>query len=298
VSQLHDLLEAFATDRRGDGQRPSGILSYVQRLKRFDVWLKGKPVDQLSWIVITDYRNELAEHCNISTVETAMVTIRAFCRWAVDRGHLANDVSAKVRVPRRPQAMPKPLSPDELAALWAALSDDETVSDQTQWAIRRNRLVCSLMYYAGLRKGEVARLRYGDCSLRTRTITIRASKSNDRVIPIHPALLIELTDWPVGKNDDSVVRSWRGGGFTGVGGLGHIFEVWLPYRGVVISSHRLRHSFATEYLRATKDIRGLQSLLGHRSLETTQIYTQVTGDEHRANIAKLPTLNTFGGSPL
>ncbi len=292
MPHVRDLLDAFAADRRGDGQRPTGVLSYVQRLRRFDAWLKGTPVGDLSWVIITDYRNDLSLRCNISTVETAMVTVRAFCRWCVERGHLATDVSAKVRVPRRPTSLPKPLGPDELAALWAALSDDDTLGERERWIIRRNRLVVSLMYYAGLRLGETTRLRYNECSLRTRTITIRGSKSGDRSVPMHPELLIELADWPIGAKDDTVVRSWRGGSLT-TGGLAHIFEVWLPERGIVISAHRLRHSFATEYLRATKDLRGLQTLMGHRSLETTQIYTQVTGDEQRANIARVPSLKTF-----
>jgi site-specific recombinase XerD len=292
MTQVRDLLEAFATDRRGDGQRPAGITEYVSRLRRFDRWLKGRTVDQLSWVVITDYRNELAQRCAVSTVETMMVSIRAFCRWAVERGHLAEDVSAKVRVPRRPKALPKPLNPDELAALWAALTADARVTEQALWVVRRNRLVVSLMYYAGLRLSEVSRLIYKDCSTRTRTITVRDSKSGDRAIPMHPELVIELLNWPEGKRHDPVVRSWRGGGMT-AGGVAHIFEVWLPERGVFISAHRLRHSFATEYLRATKDLRGLMTLMGHRSLETTQIYTEVLGDEQRANIAQVPALKTF-----
>jgi site-specific recombinase XerD len=290
-------LDAFALDRRGDGMRLSGVTEYVARLRRFDAWLKGKPVDQLSWIVITDYRNELTLRCGPGYVQTIMITIRAFCQWAVKRGHLAEDVSANVKVPRRKRGIPKPISPEDLALLWKALGDDESLSDQERWTIRRNRLAISLMYYAGLRLGETTRLLYNDCSLQTRTITIRESKGEDRAVPIHPELFLELASWPQGKRDDTVIRSWRGGNIS-PGGLAHVFEFWLPARGVHISAHRLRHSFATEYLRATKDIRGLQGLLGHRSLETTQIYTQVTGDEQRANIAKLPTLATFGGASL
>ena len=203
MTQVRDLLDAFATDRRGDGQRQSGVNAYVKRLRGFDVWLKGKPVDQLSWVVITDYRNELAQRCAIPTVETAMVTIRAFCRWCVDRGHLREDVSAKVRVPRRPPALPKPLGPDELAALWGLMTDDETVSDRERWIVRRNRLVVCLIYYAGLRRGEVARLRWSACSLRTRTITIYGSKSGDRAVPIHPEL---LTSWRIGRRVRMIVR--------------------------------------------------------------------------------------------
>jgi site-specific recombinase XerD len=268
------------------------VKAYVKRLKAFDAWLNGKPVDQLSWVVITDYRNEMAQRCRIPTVETAMVTIRAFCRWAVLRGHLTEDVSAQVKVPRRPPALPKPLDADELAALWRVLADDDTLSDHDRWIIRRNRLVVCLMYYAGLRLSEVARLRHKVCSQRTRTITIYDSKSGDRTVPMHDDLADELANWTSNKRESPVVLSWRGGGITS-GGIAHIFEVWLPKRGIVISAHRLRHSFATEFLRATKDIRGLQVLMGHRSLETTQIYTKVVADEQRANIAKLPRLATF-----
>jgi len=289
---VRELLEDFATDRRGEGKRPGGVKAYIKRLKAFDAWLDGVPVENLSWMLIADYRNELAGRCAIPTVETMMVTIRAFCRWATDHGYLAEDVSARVKVPRRRPALPKPLSATELAALWRVLTDDESLDDRERWIIRRNRLAVSLMYYAGLRRSEVARLRWGTVSLRNRTLTVHDSKSGDRAIPIHPELLLELANWPAGRRTDPVVLSWRGGAMT-PGGIGHIFEIWLPERGVVISAHRLRHSFATEYLRATRDIRGLMDLLGHRSLETTQIYTQVVADEHRANIGRVPSLSTF-----
>jgi integrase len=290
--QICDLLEEFAADRRGDGRRPAGVKGYVKRMRAFDTWLK-RPLEQLSWSIITDYRNELAGRCAVATVETSMVTIRAFCRWAVDRGYLVDDVSARVKIPRRPPALPRPVPPDDLARLWAALADDESADDRGQWIIRRNRLIISLMYYAGLRRGEVARLLWGACSLRTRTLMIYDSKSGDRAVPMHPHLVVELASWPAGRRADPVVRSWRGGPLT-PDGIGRIFEQWLPARAsVVISAHRLRHSFATEYLRATKDLRGLQTLMGHRSLETTQIYTLVCADDQRANIAQVPPLATF-----
>lgn len=145
------------------------------------------------------------------------------------------------------------------------------------------------MLFGGLRISEAAALRWREVDLDAATLMVIDGKGGkDRMVPLHPTLLNELTrveaprkTWTVaGKPDGSPVKQKS---------LAHIFERWLPGFGLNISAHQLRHSFATELLRAGADLRSIQELLGHTSLETTQRYLTLSNHQLRVAVDKLPS---------
>jgi site-specific recombinase XerD len=109
----------------------------------------------------------------------------------------------------------------------------------------------------------------------------------DRSVPLHAILLAELAAAPPHRPNWAVAGKADGSGMT-VKSMAHIFERWLPERGLAISAHQLRHSFATELLRKRADIREIQELLGHESLETTQRYLALDPERLRAAVELLP----------
>ena len=231
-----------------------------------------------------------------STVETHLTALRAFALWATRAGHMPGDPTAGITWPRRIRPAPKPLTPSELARLWSILAD-EPEGYIEQWRHRRNRLAILLLYYAGLRRGEAARLRVADVNLTSALLTIRYSKSSDRAVAVHPELLAALAEACAGRRQsDPVLQSEHGPVMTSAD-VGKIFEGWLVRRGLRITAHRLRHTFATQIYRRSRDLLALQQALGHRSPETTKMYTAIDVEDQRQAVNLLPSLDHWAQRP-
>jgi integrase len=147
------------------------------------------------------------------------------------------------------------------------------------------------MLYAGLGISEAAALRWQDVDLEAGTLWVRDGKcGKDRSLPLHAVLLDELALVPVHeRQSDHAVVGNRDGSFRTGKGLDHLFRRWLPRLGISISAHRLRHSFATELLRHKADLLVIRDLLGHESLETTQIYLTADTAQKQAAVDLLPS---------
>jgi site-specific recombinase XerD len=144
------------------------------------------------------------------------------------------------------------------------------------------------MLFSGLRLSEAAALRWCDVDLEVRELMVVDGKGGkDRVVPLHPALVEELCQVRSPKPSWAVLGQRDGKPLTHKS-LAHIFERWLADLGIRITAHRLRHSFATEMLRHGADIRAIQDLMGHTSLETTQRYLALHNEQLRGAIEKLP----------
>ena len=155
-----------------------------------------------------------------------------------------------------------------------AFPEELTAAKHFTWC--RNRRAIFLMLFAGLRISEAAALRWRDVDLEGRYLVVRDGKGGkDRSVPLHPILLAELNKAPAHRPNWAVAGKADGSCMT-VKSMAHIFERWLPERGLTISAHQLCHSFATELLRKRADIREIQELLGHNSSRTTEIYTHVS----------------------
>lgn len=294
MASLESLLDAFVRARRGEGRRPEGVRRYADRLRLFGAWLGARGVEDVATIdalTVADYR----DYCIVDrgnregTVVNALTAIRAFAEWAIPLGHMAEDPTAKVRWPQRARGLPKPLTPEELGTL-AAILADEPEDEGEAWHHRRNRLAIELMYYLGLRLGEVARLKVADVNLVAGTVTIRQSKSRDRSVALHAELLPHLAEVLAGRRQSDPVIPAETGKAMKPKVLAKIFERWLPARGLRISAHRLRHSFATELLRGCGNLGLVQDALGHASPETTRIYTLIVVEDQRPAINRIPRL--------
>ncbi|MDX9892892.1 MAG: tyrosine-type recombinase/integrase [Patescibacteria group bacterium] len=178
------------------------------------------------------------------------------------------DYLSKAVLPKKPKRLPVVLSKSEVAKLLSCVVNN------------KHRLILSLMYSSGLRVSEVVTLRTQDFDLENKILWVRQGKGRkDRRTIIAEKLIDDLNQLISCKEvGDYIFPSQDGIGHLTARTAEKIFQSALVKSGVKkeATCHSLRHSFATHLLEDGTDIRYIQSLLGHQSLTTTQIYTKVS----------------------
>lgn len=186
-----------------------------------------------------------------------------------------------VEAPRRPQGLPKALSPHEVERLLAA---PQAVDPRGL----RDVALLELLYASGLRVSELVGLRPGDLDLRERLVRCYGKGGKERVVPFGSKAAVALERYLAlgrahlvrgrrGKAADALFCNRRGGALTRQG-CWKIIKGYARSAGIAqnVTPHVLRHSFATHLLGGGADLRVVQELLGHADIGTTQIYTHVT----------------------
>lgn len=296
--RLMDLMpeyEAYQLHRRK--RRPRGVARYVHVLTLCFAELgQEATITDLTSEWLGSYQQSIGERLATNTALLTLTALRSFCRWAVKVKHLAHDPTQELEAPKKYRPAPKPLSRQQLRDLFRVLAEPmfDTEHGRAQWA--RNRRVVFLMLFAGLRLAEVTALRWADVDLEAGSIIVREGKGGkDRAVPIHPALAIELGKAGLMAPESAVAGRIDHRPYTDPQALAHIFERYIPSRAKALgltlrfSAHQLRHSFATEMLRGGADLRAIQGLLGHSSLETTQCYLLVDTGRFRDAVSLLPS---------
>lgn len=209
-----------------------------------------------------------------ATLRNQLSIVRSFCRWLVKRGHIKADPTLDVASPRQPRYLPRGLQLPKVAAAFAAAPDT------------RAALILSLMVQEGLRCCEVAELQHGDIDLAERLVLIRGKGGHERVLPVTAetwrAINAYLTEHPskVGPLIRSFSRPGRG---IGAQHISVLVSEWMHEADVAATAHALRHTAATDMLRAGAHVRDVQHALGHQSLATTQKYLPwIVGDLREA----------------
>lgn len=201
--------------------------------------------------------------------------VRCFCAWLVERGHVKRDPCYGMKAPRKPRTVPRALRRDDVAAVLAAAPD------------LRARLVAILMLQEGLRCGEVAALELGDMDLREGIVRVVGKGGHQRMLAITQEAREEihayLGQYPA--NAGPLIRSYQypARGLSPVT-IGSMMRKMMYEAGVKqrprdgVSAHALRHTCATDMLRAGAHVRDVQAALGHQALATTEIYIPLLVD--------------------
>lgn len=143
----------------------------------------------------------------------------------------------------------------------------------------KHRTIISLIYSAGLRLNEVIEMKVNDIDSKRMLIKVRQGKGNkDRYVMLSEKMLSLLREYYKAYKPKEYLFEGQKGGKYSTRSIQAVFQQALRRSGITkkASVHTLRHSFATHLLEAGTDIRVIQQLLGHSSIKTTQIYTQVS----------------------
>ena len=200
--------------------------------------------------------------CRSVSVARKLSALRSFFRYLVKQGELDRSPVEEVSLPKHPKKIPPFLGIDEAFALVEAPRN------------HRDRAILEMLYGCGLRVGELVKLRLKDLDLEAGWVRVMGKGRKERLVPIGSKAAAALKEYLSERRSDagdslfpltarSVQRMVRRYGLKA--GLAK-----------PVTPHALRHSYATHILESGADLRGIQELLGHSSLSTTQRYTHVS----------------------
>jgi integrase/recombinase XerC len=196
------------------------------------------------------------------------------------RHNPANDV----RAPKAAKHLPETLDPDQMARLLDIQSDDGPANrgpGQRSFVLR-DRAIMELLYSSGLRLAELVSLDVVHLQLAEGMVRVRGKGDKTRIVPVGSVAIDVLKKWllergAVAKPEEQALFVGRGGKRLGPRAIQTRVAQWARHQGLSmhVYPHLFRHSFATHLLESSRELRGVQELLGHADISTTQVYTHL-----------------------
>ena len=208
-------------------------------------------------------------------------SVRALCRYLLETGEIETDPCALLEAPYRRKRLPKALAAEEAERLVEQPPPGRTPE--------RDRAMLEIMYAAGLRAAEVVTVRAEDVSLDGLCARVRGKGAKERMVLFGPpaceALRVYMDRRTPAEGEAALFLNDKGRALT-TRTVQNIVKRWARAAGLSpgVSPHTLRHSFATHLLDGGADLKTVQQLLGHESLETTQVYTHLSGERLKRTV--------------
>ena len=191
-----------------------------------------------------------------------------------DESGVTRNPAHDVRAPKAAKRLPETLDPDQMARLLEIPPGDSFVT--------RDRAIMELLYSSGLRLAELVGLDVGDLDVADRMVHVLGKGRKARNVPVGSVACEVLKKWllertALAKPDERALFVGRGGKRLGPRAVQTRVAQWARRQGLSmhVYPHLFRHSFATHLLESSRELRGVQELLGHADISTTQVYTHL-----------------------
>jgi integrase/recombinase XerD len=291
MPELESYGERFREHRLILNYSPRTVLLHRFYLKWFFRYLREVELSDLAAVTpshLRDYQIHLHERessragpYSIVTINNAMQTIKSFFRVMKAEGYLVSDPAKEIRLAKKPKRLPRSI----LGRLEVRkILESPNVNTFLGY---RDKAILELLYSTGLRNSEVIHLRMEDLDLEEGYVRVNEGKgAKDRVVPLGKIACRYLGNYIQGVRPKIAEGHLacpflflnQYGNRLGCDGLRDLVKAHARRAGIQkrVTPHTFRHTCATHMLKNKANIRHIQELLGHESLETTQIYTAVT----------------------
>ncbi len=208
------------------------------------------------------------------SIQRQLSAIRSFLRYLIREGEVGSNAGVGVQAPKAAKRLPHTLDADQMSKLLEGDGEDELEV--------RDKAMLELLYSSGLRLQELVSLDLLAIDMADRTVRVHGKGSKQRVVPVGRKAREALRQWlqqrsRIAPKDETAVFVGKDGRRLGPRAVQRRVERWARRRGlgVKVHPHLFRHSFASHLLESSGDLRGVQELLGHANISTTQVYTHL-----------------------
>ena len=287
-SVIHDWLDPFLVYLEKERRYSAYTLrNYRHAFEDFYLWLNrsglwARGLDTLKARELRDFVIESQRRFDRRTLHLHVSGLRAFFKYWIRHGRVKRNPFIGVPLPKLEKRLPKFLTEDQMKQLLTGpsrLLENESVDAFTAW---RDRLAMELLYGGGLRVSELVALNYGAIDLEGGVARVFGKGKKERLCPLGVVAIAVLKKFKNKFAPDtsfaSPVLVTKHGDRLPVRQVQLLLKRYLALADLPhdLTPHKIRHSYATHLLNAGADLRLVQELLGHVSLNTTQIYTHVS----------------------
>ncbi|HKU90168.1 MAG TPA: tyrosine recombinase XerC [Steroidobacteraceae bacterium] len=235
---------------------------------------------------VTDWKRVDSQHVRVfaarahagglspRSVQRRLSAVRSFFGYLVREGVAVSNPAVDIRAPKAPKRLPGTLDVDQITQLLQIPGDDPLAV--------RDRAIMELFYSSGLRLAELVGLALTDIDLADRTVRVLGKGAKTRIVPVGRKACEAVRAWlkeraALAAIDETALFVGRNGERLKPRAIQLRIAQWARRAGLParVYPHLFRHSFATHLLESSKDLRGVQELLGHADISTTQVYTHL-----------------------
>jgi len=254
------------------------ISEYFLHLQKFLEYLKLRNIDYLniSKDNVISYLKYL-DSLNLKnrSIANKLSSLRNFYDYLLDEGLIASNVFKEVSNPKIEKKLPNFLSYEEMRSIIDSIKNDSLLG-------ARNKLIIELFYATGMRVSELVNLKLSDILFSEKSIRVFGKGKKERIVyfgDYASAALDVYLSYRSNIKCEYLIVNHKGEKITSRGVEGIIDKIALNAQiNNNVTPHTFRHTFATHLLNNGADIKTVQELLGHSSLNTTEVYTHITND--------------------
>ena len=272
------------------GSSPNTVDAYMRDLDKFLRFIKDEGKDFMT-VQLEDIHNFSALMVDLGILPTSLSRIlsgvRSFYHFLVLSDVLETNPTELLEFPKKPQHLPDVLSVDEIDAI-------ESVIDLSQPEGQRNKAIIETLFSCGLRVSELVNLKISNLFFDDQFIKVEGKGSKQRLVPISEKAIRELNLYFLDRNLLPILPEYQDFVFVSHRRKKPLTRVmvFLMIKDLVakagikktVSPHTFRHSFATHLVERGANLRGVQAMLGHESISTTEIYLHLDRQHLREEI--------------
>lgn len=257
---------------------PNTVEAYMRDLGKLSDFAGDRPLETLTMSDMEEFLSSLHDLGIEKRSQARIVSgLKSFYHYLLVEDIIQTDPLELIDAPKIGLHLPEVLSVDEIDRIMNSV-------DRSAPEGQRNRAILETMYSCGLRVSELIGLKLSQCFFSEEFILVEGKGSKQRYVPISPSAIHEINLWmtdrchlPTVKGNEDFVFLNRRGKALSRSMIFRIVRQQAAEAGIIktISPHTFRHSFATHLLEGGANLRAIQQMLGHESIQTTEIYTHL-----------------------